>query len=318
MSNDPGKVLSRMLRGPKTRLKGFPAMEPVCNALASITATMARKEFARGIDVKVYGYDTLRHGDYLAQLRSPSAIWLLRFPQTDGTGLVRAHPRLLAKVLDLSLGGEGELDDEATGRPLTQIDLAIYGRFVDMVLRAFQEAVIEVTGRNGIGYAEKARFEEHPGLVRMVPDRSEIFSIKLNFFIGRDPNGTGLDFVLPISTLDPLRGDLTSVEAASQGMIEAWSRAMRDRVLELPLDATGVIELGEFTVGELSRLEQGALIELPSDALDRVQLRIETTNGDATFAAGKLGTKGRHKAVRLVDDPDADFLDPLKQLVESS
>lgn len=303
-----------MVRGPKMRLKGFPAMEPVCNGLASITATMARKEFARGIDVRVYGYETLRHGDYLGQLRSPSAIWLLRFPQVDGAGLIRAHPRLLAKVLDLSLGGEGAFDDEGPGRPLTKIDLAIYGRFVDMILRAFDGAISEVTGRNLLGIPKKTRFEEHPGLVRLVPDRSEVFVIKLSFFMGRDPGGTGLDFVLPVSTLDSLREDLTSVETASEGMIAAWAQAMREQVLGLNLDAAGVIELGEFSVGELSRLEQGALIELPPDALEQVQLRVETTDGDAVLAAGKLGAKGRHKAIRLTGEPDEEFLRPLRKI----
>lgn len=314
MPNDSGRVLSRMLRGPKMRLRGFPAMEPVCNALASITATLARKEFSRGIDVRVYGYETMRHGDFLGFLRSPSAIWLLNFPEVEGAGLVRAHPRLLAKVLDLSLGGEGAHAEDGAERPLTKIDLAIYGRFVDLILRAFHGAVIEVTGRNLLGMSVKTRFEEHPGLVRLAPDRAEVFVIKLSFFIGRDPNGAGLDFVLPVSTLDALRSDLANVEAASEGMIAVWSAALRRQVMELELDATGVIELGQFSVGELSRLEQGMLIELPPDALEQVQLQIDTKEGRAVLATGKLGAKGRHKAVRLLSEPDEHFLEPLRQL----
>ena len=318
MSYGNGSVLTRKVRGPKMRITGFPAMEPLCNAFASITATMARKEYDTGINVRLFGYETVRHGDYLGQMRAPSAIYLMRFPLTGGTGLIKAHPRLLGKVLDLSLGGDGSFEDDGGGRPLTQIDLAIYGRFVDLISWAFHDAIVELTGRSAIGAPEKTRFEEQPGMVRIAPDRAEVFSIKLSFFIGGDVHGAGLDFVVPISTLEPLKRDLSNLVTVNEATAALWQAAMRERVLELAIIAEGLIDLGEFSVGELSRLEQGALLELPAGALDSVELRVATVDGPATLARGRLGVKGRHKAVRLVEDPNAEFLEPLRQLIDQA
>ncbi|MEM7060627.1 MAG: FliM/FliN family flagellar motor switch protein [Pseudomonadota bacterium] len=310
------KVLERKLRGPKMRVSGFPSIEPLCNAFASIIATMARKEVLSGIDVSVFGYEVVRHGEYLRQLYAPSAIFLISFPETGGSGLVKAHPRLLAKVLDVSLGGDGDFEVSEFERELTQIDLAIYGRFVDLVCSALDEAVHEVCGRSAIGHAQRIKFEEQPGMVRIAPDRAEVFVIKLNFNIGDDERGAGMDFVVPISTIEPLKKDLSGNLSTNETTKLAWERYMAEQVGLIALEADGIIELGAFSVGELSRLQQGDLIELPVGAIEDVTLRVETREGPTTMGRGRLGAKGRHKALRLNDDLDADFLRPLKEQAE--
>ena len=62
----------------------------------------------------------------MRQLEGPAAIYLISFQKSNGTGFIKAHPWLLNKVLDLSLGGDGTSGANAVERPLTQIDLAIY------------------------------------------------------------------------------------------------------------------------------------------------------------------------------------------------
>ena len=159
MSQNSDTIINRKVRGPKMRISGFPAMEPLCAAFASHAATMARKQLRNGIDVSVYGYEVVRHGDYLRQLFAPSAIYILQFPGTGGSSLIKAHPRLLGKVLDLSLGGDGSFEHSGEGRELTSIDHAIYGRFVDMISAAFHEGIVELCGRSALGLASKVRFE---------------------------------------------------------------------------------------------------------------------------------------------------------------
>lgn len=314
MSDRDDTIIQRKVRGPKMRISGFPPMDPFCTALASLSATMARKELRSGIDVTIFGYEVVRHADYLKHLRAPSAIYLLSFPATHGTGLMKAHPRLLAKVLDISLGGDGEIADGTPERPLTAIDLAIYGRFVNLVGRAFHETILELCGRNLIGAPVKTRFEEQPGMIRIAPDRAEVFVIKMNFHIGNDARGAGLDLVVPVTVLEPLKRDLSSTINANEAVEALWARSMYDQVIALPISAEGVVSLGKFTVGELSRLEQGMLIELPGNVIDEVELRVETTDGRHVLSRARLGTKGRHKALRLRSDPDADFLRPLLEM----
>ncbi len=314
MNNGEDTVLKRKVRGPKMRISGFPAMDPFCNAFASLAATSSRKELRSGIDVSVFGYKVVRHADYLRFLRAPSAIFLLSFPLSNGNGLVKAHPRLLSKVLDISLGGDGTFEAANGDRPLTSIDLQIYGRFVDLVNKAFDETVHELCGRNSIGAPEKTRFEEQPGMIRIAPDRAEVFVIALNFHIGDDERGAGLDFVVPISVLEPLKRDLNTAIIANESIAKLWAQHMYDQVLELPLKAESVVPLGSFTVGELSRLEQGMMIELPNNASSEVELRVETADGPHVLMRGKLGATGRHKALRIAEEPDSTFINPLLEM----
>lgn len=314
MSQNGDTILQRKVRGPKMRISGFPAMEPLCAAFASHAATMARKQLRNGIDVSVYGFEVVRSGDYLRQLFAPSAIYILQFPGTGGASLTKAHPRLLGKVLDLSLGGDGSFEHSGQGRELTSIDHAIYGRFVDLVSAAFHEAIIELCGRSALGMSHKVRFEEQPGMVRIAPDRAEVFVIKLNFHIADDKRGAGLDFVVPVAGLEPLKRDLASNVQAGDPTVVQWARHMYDKVMDLPVPVEGVLPLGNYTIGELSRLEQGMHLELSPNAIDEVQLRLNTIEGKTAVAKARLGVKGRAKALRLTQDMDQDFVKPLIQM----
>ena len=314
MSRNDESIIRRKVRGPKMRISGFPAMDPFCNAFASLAATMARKELRSGIDVTIFGYEVVRCADYLGYLRAPSAIYLTMFPISHGQGLMKAHPRLLAKVLDISLGGDGSFEGGGNDRKLTTIDLKIYGLFVDLVNRAFDETVKELCGRNLIGCPQKTRFEEQPGMVRIAPDKAEVFVIKMNFHIADDERGAGLDFVVPVTELEPLKRDLNSLVTSSESVLALWEQYMYDQVLDLPIKAEGILPLGKFSVGELTRLEQGMLIELPSTAIEDVELRVQTAEGPHRLAKGSLGASGRNKALRLSSEPDASFLEPLREL----
>lgn len=314
MNRSENPVISRKVRGPKMRLTGFPPLEPLCTAFATICATRVRKSMKCEAMVEVFGYEAIRHGAFIDRLEAPTAIFLLKFPESGGLGLVRAHPQLLEKVLDLSLGdAEGGLSPEGD-RPLTPIDISIYGRFVDAVVLSFDEAITEVCGRNRMGEAVRTHFESIPGMVRIAPDRADVFAIKLGLKIGEQAAFAGLDLVIPIATFTTLKEDLAANAVTDDAVVEEWEQSMQERVFGLTLDTSCVIDLGPFSVGELSRLEQGELLELPVDAMNSVELRVPTVGGDVAFAHGRLGANGRHKAVRLVDDPSEDFLEPLRQI----
>lgn len=314
MNQNGDTILQRKVRGPKMRISGFPAMEPLCAAFASHAATMARKQLRNGIDVSVYGYEVVRHGDYIKQLFAPSAIYILQFPGTGGASLTKAHPRLLGKVLDLSLGGDGSFEHSGQGRELTSIDHAIYGRFVDLVSAAFDEGIIELCGRSALGMSHKVRFEEQPGMVRIAADRAEVFVIKLNFHIADDKRGAGLDYVIPVAGLEPLKRDLASNVQVGDPTIQQWARSMYDKVQDLPVPIDGILPLGQYSIGELSRLEQGMYLELNGRAIEEVQLRVRTAEGKEAIGKAKLGVKGRVKALRLTEDPNADFISPLVEM----
>lgn len=305
-------ILARKVRGPKMRLAGFPPMDPLCHSFASIAATRVRADLRPGIDVNVYGFEVARHGDYLRGLFAPSAIYLLSFSAASGMALIKAHPRLLGKVLDIYLGGDGSFEESNFQRSLTEIDLSIYGRFVDLIARCFDDAIREHCGRSAIGVAHRSRFEQQPGMVRIASDQAEVFVIKLNFHMKGDTRGAGLDFVVPVSVLESLKRDL--ILAQGQGgdtMRGAWSEHMMAEVMETRMKLGAVIPAGEYSVGRLSRLKHGDVLELPGEALSRIELRTQTVHGPVTVARGRLGTVDWAKAVRLDSAVEADFLAPL-------
>ncbi len=306
-------ILARKVRGPKMRLAGFPPMDALCHSFAGISATRVRAELRPGIDVSVYGFEVARHGDYLRGLFAPSAIYVLSFAGKQGMALTKAHPRLLGKVLDIYLGGDGSFEESNFSRSLTEIDLSIYGRFVDIMAGCFDDAVREQCGRSVIGVATRTRFEQQPGMVRIAPDQAEVFIIKLNFHMKDDKRGAGLDFVVPVSVLETLKRDLIAAQGqGSDSLRGEWSRHMLREVLDTELKLSAVIPTGRHHVGALSRLKHGDLIELPRDALQKIELRAATAQGPTAVATGRLGSVDWAKAIRLDGPVSEGFLAPLR------
>jgi flagellar motor switch protein FliM len=311
-STAPQSILARKVRGPKMRLAGFPPMDALCHTFASIAATRARADLRPGIDVSVYGFEVTRHGDYLRGLYAPSAIYMLSFAQQQGMALIKAHPRLLGKVLDIYLGGDGSFEESNFSRSLTAIDLSIYGRFVDLIAGCFDDAILEHCGRSAIGVASRARFEQQPGMVRIAPDQANVFVIKLNFHMNDDKRGAGLDFIVPVSVLEALKRDLIAAQGkGSDAMRGVWAEHMRAEVMQTPLRVHGIIKAGTYSVGEISRLSLGDVLELPSGALTAIELTARTALGPVTIAQARLGARDRNKALRLSGAIDPAFLAPL-------
>ncbi|MGF1501880.1 MAG: FliM/FliN family flagellar motor switch protein [Paracoccaceae bacterium] len=305
-------VLARKIRGPKMRLAGFPPMDALCHTFASIAATRVRAELRPGIDVTVYGFEVARHGDYLRGLFAPSAIYILSFSAQSGMALIKAHPRLLGKVLDIYLGGDGSFEESNFARSLTAIDLAIYGRFVDLVAGCFDDAIRETCGRSAIGVGSRARFEQQPGMVRIAPDQAEVFVVKLNFHMNDDKRGAGLDFVVPVSVLELLKRDLIAAQGqGSDSMRGVWEQHMLSEIVSSALKLRAVIPAGQYTVASVSRFAHGDVLELPKNALSRIELQAKTAEGPVAIAKGKLGAVDSKKAVRLESAVKADFLAPL-------
>ena len=318
MNRHENPVISRKVRGPKMRLAGYPTLEPLCTAFSTICATHIRKALKTRVEVEVFGYESVRHNAFLSKLQSPTTIFLLEFHDIGSMGLVRAHPLLLDTVLDRSLAGDESGLTPGEGRSLTPIDISIYGRIVDLVARSFDEAIVELCGRNKMGRAKRAHFEASPGLVRIAPNRAEVLAIKLGVKIGEQPDFTGLDLVVPLTALSHIKEDLAETATTDEAIVELWEQSMQERVMGLSLKTDCIIDLGAFSIGELSRLEQGELLELPQDAMNMIELRVPTVGGDVSFARGRLGANGRHKAVRLIEDPSDEFLEPLRQIADHS
>ncbi|MEL6768734.1 MAG: FliM/FliN family flagellar motor C-terminal domain-containing protein, partial [Pseudomonadota bacterium] len=87
---------------------------------------------------------------------------------------------------------------------------------------------------------------------------------------------------------------------------------MLRQVMVTGVKVSGTVPLGQFTLGEITRMEPGDLLELPPRALERVEVRASTDRGPAVITTAKLGTQDQNKALRLSEPPDERFLAPLR------
>ena len=87
-----------------------------------------------------------------------------------------------------------------------------------------------------------------------------------------------------------------------------WRVKLAHNVKKLELDISVVLSKMYCSVGELSRLAPGQIIDVDEEALGALELVVTTNEGRNTIASGQLGAVKSQKAVKLTTEIDDTFL----------
>ena len=88
-----------------------------------------------------------------------------------------------------------------------------------------------------------------------------------------------------------------AAERVSNVMPELRQRHMRDVLRVTPLPLVALIDRCSMSVAELSRLKVGDVLPLPESTLDDIVIELDSGAERLRLAAGRLGARGRRKAV---------------------
>jgi len=255
----------------------------------------------------------IRAGRYLRGLPTPSVLGILEVDGVPNSAAFHMDAELVSHVIDLSLGGDPAIDSAYPDRMPTQIDLAMCQRFADAILEAFERAVATVCRGKSLGTMRCQRFETTPQMANIAPERSEVLIVNQRVEVGESTRNGFFELVLPLSVIDPIKVDLMQhFGSPSRLNSDLWERHLRHSLMNarFPLDA--VIDSQRVPLSMLAELRPGSILKLGRNAVDEVELVMETKTGRATLATCRLGAKGNDKAVKLLGEPRADLLALLK------
>ena len=214
------------------------------------------------------------------------------------------------------LGGQAAEGSQSDDRALGLLDLILLKPAVDGVLGALKSLL----GRDSVGLESKSR---HVSLENIagIDDAEKWLQVKFPLVLKEDPSKK-MDKELSITLLlSSLMSD-TLVMALSSGggdlvldPTNPWSAHMHGTVMQSTLPLKVVVEVLRMSVADCTRLKLGQTISLPGASHKRLSVSTETKTGLQTLATSTLGVAKSNKAVKLLDDIDAEFLSDVGDLM---
>lgn len=242
----------------------------------------------RSADLSVRGVDLVRFGEYIHSLQVPTNINLVKMKPLRGTGLVLFEPRLVFTVVDNFFGGSGKYHTRIEGREFTPTEM----RVIQLLLRQTFSDLAEAWAPVMPVEYEYLNSEVNPHFANIISPREYI--VVSRFHVELEGGGGEFHVSLPYSMLEPIREQLDAgLQSDRVERDEGWVRAMRQQLMEAPVELTSALARREITLGELCRLKVGDVI--PIDLPDTVSLEVERT----PVFTGRFGTHNGVNAVKV-------------------
>lgn len=284
----PGEVRPYDLTSQNRVVRGrMPALEMINERLARNMRLSLFNLLRRGAEVTVGGVQISKFDEYLRTLYVPTSLNLVKFRPLRSTALVVLDANLVFKLVDNYFGGDGR-HAKIEGRDFTPTE----SRVVNMLLRQLFLDLGEAWRNVYKVEIEHLRSEVNPAMANIV-NSSEVVVVS-SFSIELDGGGGDIHITQPYSMIEPIRELLDgNVQTDADEHDERWGRALRDEIMDAPVELGCNLVEQEISLRDVVDLEAGDVI--PVEMQDTVVLE---ANGIPMFHT-RLGSSNGNLALRV-------------------
>lgn len=216
-------------------------------------------------EVKLISVDQLTYSEFIYSLESPTCFALVDSKGLDGQIILDLNPAIIFPIVDRLLGGGRSAgEDGSIRRPLTEIEVRLARRVIDLILVALGNSWSDICEME----LSVAQVESNPQLVQIVPPNEVVVLLSFEVRLA-DARGI-LNLCIPFNTIESKASKLTS---------DSWGankKRQLDDTQRMNLDAgltQAKIELNirlaetRLSTADTMNLEIGDIImtEVPSD-----------------------------------------------------
>jgi flagellar motor switch protein FliM len=244
------------------------------------------------VEVKLSSVDQLTYGEFVFSLENMTCFNVMRAEGLDGHMILDLTPSIIFPIVDRLLGGGKSAKFNIPNRPLTEIELRLISRIIEMAIHGLEKSWANVCQLK----LRVTQVESNPQLVQIVPPNEVIVLISFEITMG-EMRGI-MNLCIPFNTIEPMIGNLSSDNWS------AYSKKGVDLRQKLNLQ-TGVGKAKvEMVVGladtrlsakEILNLSVGDVIMTEKGLDQPLEIYVE---GRPLFRASAGLFKG-HKAVRV-------------------
>lgn len=240
-------------RIPKEQLRSIHLMH---DFLARNLASSLGAYLRAYVTVSLVSVEQISFGEFLQYLPTPTCISNIAMPQMDGNSVLEINPSLVMPMLDILLGGAGQVEEDPA-RELTEIEQSIVEGVLRIILQDLRTAWAPVAS---IDFKVDA-VETQPQLMQILSNNEAIVAIGFEITMG-ESRGM-MNFGVP-SLLVKMVGQKFeqqwTLRRRSSG--DADQKRLRDSVKGVPVPVAARISGTQIPVRDVLRLAPGDILSL--------------------------------------------------------
>ena len=138
---DPSEVVPFDLTAQDRIIRGrMPTLEIIHDRFVRMFRLSLSTSLRKVVDISVRSTELIKFGEFLKTLPVPSSMNLFRMTPLRGNAIMVLETRLVFTLIDMFVGGNGELEVKAEGREFTEIESRMIKRVIISALEDLQSS----------------------------------------------------------------------------------------------------------------------------------------------------------------------------------
>jgi flagellar motor switch protein FliM len=244
------------------------------------------------VEVKLSSVDQLTYGEFVFSLENMTCFNVMHAEGLDGHMILDLTPSIIFPIVDRLLGGGKSAKYSIPNRPLTEIELRLISRIIEMAIHGLEKSWVSVCQLK----LRVTQVESNPQLVQIVPPNEVIVLISFEITMG-EMRGI-MNLCIPFNTIEPMIGNLSSDNWSSytkRGVDARQKLNLQTGVSKAKVEMVVGLADTRLTAKEILNLSVGDVIMTEKGRDQSLEVYVE---GRPLFR-GSAGLFKGHKAVRV-------------------
>ncbi|MDA0832945.1 MAG: flagellar motor switch protein FliM [Planctomycetota bacterium] len=244
------------------------------------------------VETKLISVDQLTYSEFVFSLENPTCFNLLESKGLEGHLILDLNPSIIFPILDRMLGGGRDIEQDYPNRPLTDIELKLVTRIIELAMRGLENAWANICSLQ----LRIAQVESNPQLVQIVPPNEVIVLISFEISLG-EMRGI-MNLCIPFNSIEPLVGKLSSDSwsAYTKKAVDPWQQvSLETGLTHTKVNLVARLAKTSLRMQETMDLSVGDVIVTENPVQQGLQITVE---GRPAFI-GFPGVYKGHKAIQI-------------------
>jgi flagellar motor switch protein FliM len=286
-------VEQKIIRQSMQRFEKMPMLDVIFERCVLALNGVLKNHTSAAVDASIKGFEYKPYVEAMEALPMPGLLAVANAREWDNDILMALDAPFLYAALEIMLGGRKSDPAKADGRTFTGIERRIGGDLCNVMLEQLGKAFEQLTQ---VTFAV-TRTETNPQFAIISQPQSACIHVHL--WIELDGRRGRVDFVIPYSTIEPVRPLLSKVFYGEKlGGDAAWRGHLSERVMNSSLSLTSVLHSFRASLDEVLNWEVGQTLDLRIDPEQEAVVRY----GEHELFQGKLGQKKSGAAAIRVNE----------------
>lgn len=271
----------------------FPVLERMHERFAKKIETSIYDLMSRQAMITLSPLKVIKAGDFMAQLKMPTAINIARFHPLRGKAMFLFEDNLVFSLVENYFGGDGRFKSKIEEREFTKSELRIMSIIRDVLVNDLEEIWKPIKEIN----VEIVGCEMNPQIVS-VASANELM-ITSNVEILFNDYGGNFTIAIPYSMLDPIKEQLDiGTGRADEDVDPNWTSSLQTEILDVALVVSSELTSTSISLKRLLTIKEGDVIPI-----EMPELVIVDIGGVPSFRA-KYGVSNDKCALKIAEKVD--------------